>query len=400
MASKKLTKSSVDRANCPAERSELWVWDTELPGFGLRVLASGVKTYVLKYRTDGGRRGESRRVTIGKHGAYTPDTARAAAQEILSEALKGGDPARGVAADRAALLVSELWKRFELDRFPKLRPTTRREYLHKWRAHLEPEFGRKRAEDLNRSAVASWHARLADTPAAADGALRILSSLFAFGRDMSVVDHDPTDRVRPFRTLYRKEERFTLAELTAIRATVDTLPDKAHRLVILLLMHTGARSKEVRLAEWREFHFDGSAPYWRVPPEKSKGKQSQVKFLDPTISKELLAWRDSQADNAVTWVFPGKDPSTPRDELKHLVTRIIRNAGVAHGSAHTFRHTRATMIAEMGASAIDLKEAMGHSDIRTSMGYVHRISDDRQERIATELGRTLVGVNGLELSKP
>ena len=45
----KLTKRFIE--NLAAEGSrDLWVWDTELPGFGVRVKPSGVKAYVLQYR--------------------------------------------------------------------------------------------------------------------------------------------------------------------------------------------------------------------------------------------------------------------------------------------------------------------------------------------------------------
>jgi integrase len=391
MPIKRITKPAVDAATCPPGHAEFCIWDTELPGFGLRVLPSGVKSYVLKYRTDGGRRGASRRVTIGKHGAVTPEQARTAAQGLLGEKLRGGDPAQSVAANRAALLMFELWTRFEADRFPKLRETTRKEYRHKWVTHLEPEFGRYRAKDISRAAIAAWHARLGERPAAADGALRILSSLFSFANDIGILEKNPTERVRPFRSVYQKEERFTLEEMIAIKTATNALFDPAQRMIMLLLMHTGARSKEVRLAEWNEFSLEGATPHWRIPSGKSKGKQSQIKYLDPTITSELLTWRARPSALISNWLFAGKAENGPREEIRHMVTKIIRSAGILHGSAHTFRHTRATMIAELGASAIDLKEAMGHSDIRTSMGYVHRVSDGRQSKISAELSQALAG---------
>ena len=62
----KITKRLVD-ATRPEER-DVFVWDVELPGFGLR--DSGTKSYVLQYRNTEGR---SRRLTLGRHGPVTAD---------------------------------------------------------------------------------------------------------------------------------------------------------------------------------------------------------------------------------------------------------------------------------------------------------------------------------------
>src|SRR5262249_16243328 len=87
----RLTKRTVDAAQ-PKDR-EYFVWDGELLGFGLRVLPSGVKSYVAKYRLGPGRRAPVRRVTIGKHGKVTADAARERARKILADVVRGDDPA-------------------------------------------------------------------------------------------------------------------------------------------------------------------------------------------------------------------------------------------------------------------------------------------------------------------
>jgi hypothetical protein len=77
-------------------------WDSAVVGFGARRQRDAV-TYVLKYRTVGGRQ---RWHTIGRHGApWTPDTARDRALELLGEVVKGGDPAADKRSARHALTV-------------------------------------------------------------------------------------------------------------------------------------------------------------------------------------------------------------------------------------------------------------------------------------------------------
>jgi hypothetical protein len=83
----KLTKRSVEKLE--VEAKDYFVWDAELIGFGVRVMPSGRKSYLIQYRA-GGR---SRRRSIGQHGALTADQARAEAKRLLGDVAHGGNPA-------------------------------------------------------------------------------------------------------------------------------------------------------------------------------------------------------------------------------------------------------------------------------------------------------------------
>ena len=98
----KLTKRIVDAAD--VREKDYFIWDDELPGFGLRVFASGKRSYVIQYRL--GKR--SRRFTIGLHGVWTPERARQEAKVQLGRIAKGEDPAEEKQLDNRAITVKEL----------------------------------------------------------------------------------------------------------------------------------------------------------------------------------------------------------------------------------------------------------------------------------------------------
>ena len=97
------------RALAPKEK----IWDSVVLGFHARRQSSDAVAYMLTYRTAEGRR---RWLTIGRHGApWTPDTARAKAQELLGSVVSGPDPQMQRQTTLAAPNVSDLCDRYVVD---------------------------------------------------------------------------------------------------------------------------------------------------------------------------------------------------------------------------------------------------------------------------------------------
>lgn len=85
-----LTEDAV--ANAKPRHAEYTIWQEGLPGFGLRVRPSGIKSFILLYRL----RGENklRKLTLGRAGFLTLEGAKRMARECCYEARMGRDPVR------------------------------------------------------------------------------------------------------------------------------------------------------------------------------------------------------------------------------------------------------------------------------------------------------------------
>lgn len=118
----KIGKRLVD-ATAADPGGRRYVWDAEIKGFGLVVLPSGVKSYFFNYRAGDGR---ERRITIGKHGAWTPEAARTKAKALRNTVRDGGDPLAEKRERRQAPTVAELLHLYlASERFQSKAATTR-----------------------------------------------------------------------------------------------------------------------------------------------------------------------------------------------------------------------------------------------------------------------------------
>jgi hypothetical protein len=100
----KLTKRAAT-AIPPDPLRDVYIWDDEVVGFGLRVKPSGVRSFMIQYRNSSGI---SRRITLGKFGVLTVEQARKSAKEMLAAVTKGLDPAEQRLEERKTMTVRQL----------------------------------------------------------------------------------------------------------------------------------------------------------------------------------------------------------------------------------------------------------------------------------------------------
>ncbi|OQW74081.1 MAG: integrase [Proteobacteria bacterium ST_bin13] len=122
----------------------------------------------------------------------------------------------------------------------------------------------------------------------------------------------------------------------ALPAFISSLRRKPSfgRLALELLILTGTRSQEVRLATWAEFDLDGRL--WTIPADHMKrGKAHMVPLSDAALA--VLAKADALRLEGVDVVFPGATGKPMSDMTLLKVMRDMSEPFHVHGfrSAHT-----------------------------------------------------------------
>ena len=120
----RLTKRTLDGIS-PVNRPTI-IYDSELKGFGVRVMQSGSKAWIVEFRPNGGgRKVATKRMTLGQITTLNADEARKAARNILAAVRLGQDPARERTQNRETPIIREFVERYLTEEAePKLNPGT------------------------------------------------------------------------------------------------------------------------------------------------------------------------------------------------------------------------------------------------------------------------------------
>lgn len=176
----------------PTRRRE--VPDDKVPGLALRVTPSGAKTWTLRYRVEGGRRGRLRRLTLGGYPAVSLAMARKAATTAIGHvATTHTDPAAVKHAARVGETVDDLATEY-LARYAKRHKRSWREDARILNADVLPAWRSRKVKEITRREVRELVETIADrgAPVMANRTLALIRTMlnFAIARDGGATDDD------------------------------------------------------------------------------------------------------------------------------------------------------------------------------------------------------------------
>ena len=378
----RLTKQRVDAAlRKPPASGESYVWDREIPGFGLRIRPSGASAYVLLYRFAG----RSRRMTLGSGRVLTPDEARKLARQALAAVAAGRDPAaerKQARQKRPAVTFADVADRWLVEHAnTRLKPSSLARAQGLLDHHVLPALGRLRIEDLERAHVARLHHAMRKNPVSANRARALVSAICNFAERVGLrpVGTNPCRHVKPFPE--EKRRRFLSSEeLARLGDALDHLEregtgpcDRQAVAAIRLLLLTGARAGEILSLRWE--YVDLERGVLRLPTSKTGAKEIQ---LGPAARAVLTGLRE-QAE-AEGYVIPGRVAGEPLKGLHRIWKRLLRSAAVDETvRLHDLRRTAASAGASAGLALETVGQLLGHRQANTTKGYAYLFDEARRE---------------------
>lgn len=368
----KLTKRVIDALH--SEDKDYFVWDTQIAGFGIRILPSGAKTYQAQYR----KGGRTRRVSVGRHGKITVDEARKLAKEIMGQVAKGENPAEEISQHRKAPTVAALCERFfEAHVMERCKPSTQGEYRRAIDLFIVPAMGSFKVMDVERKDIAELHHKFRDKPYQANRTLGVLSKMFNLSEiwGLRPDGSNPCRHVPKYREVKRQRylSNAELQRLGQVLSDAERMGSETPFIIAAfrLLILTGCRLGEIQTLKWEYITPDGM----ELPDTKTGARRIPL----PTAARSVLSALPRFADNP--YIIAGKVTGRHATDFQHPWRRIREKAGLANVRIHDLRHTYASNAVSSGMPIQMVGRLLGHTQLQTTMRYAH-LADDPVRRAA------------------
>src|SRR6516164_5005877 len=270
----KLTQKTIAALTLAEGKTEAIIFDSDLPGFGIRIRAGGSRTWIYQYKIGN----QNRRVTLGSLAALTPAQARDTAAEMHAMVRLGRDPAgeKTEGRARAAETMIAVVQSYLTYQSGHLRPRSYRDLERHLLRYCKPLHGLQLAK-INRRAVAARNSDVASSSGAAT-ANRVrasLSALFAWAMRQGLLDANPVTGTNR----QPEQSRTRVLSDAELKIIWNALGSDDYSAIVRLLILTGQRRDEIGSLCWSEVTDDQIV----LPPQRTKNARGHRIPIVPAV---------------------------------------------------------------------------------------------------------------------
>lgn len=161
-----------------------------------------------------------------------------------------------------------------------------------------------------------------------------------------------------------------------IKALIESIKNIKHRTVVMLLYSTGMRLSEIAALKITDI----DSKNMRIKVVQGKGAKDRFTILSQSVLQELRAYY--LICKPAVYLFNGSSKGRPisHRSIQHLVRKSLVQAGLhdKNYTVHTIRHSFATHLIDNGTDLHTVKELLGHSNLQTTLRYLHFTSGRMQ----------------------
>ena len=385
----RLTKRAVDALEKP-KSGQSFLWDGELRGFGVRVVPSGLKTFVVQYRNP---EGKSRRIKIGRFGVKTVEEARELAKVKLGRVADGVDPAEEPEAGKDNMTVEALcdWYLTEAEagrilgrKNRPIKASTLAMDRSRIVTHIKPLLGKRMVGSLRIVDIEGMQSDIVagktaapergpgrggvarGGPGVAGRAVSTLQAILSHAARLDVIERHPSEGARRLAG-NKKQRRLSVSEIKKLGAALQYGERNGEHstglAVVKLLALTGFRISEGQKMQRAWLH--AGEGYVTFPDTKG---DAQIRAIGPAAAR-LAANQPEQEGSP--YLFPADVGDGAFTAGKACLERLCAMVGITGVTPHTLRHTFGSVAGDLGFSELTIAAMLGHAAQSVTQGYVH-----------------------------
>lgn len=312
-----------------------------------------------------------------------------------------------------------------------LKDNTFQNYKYMYEQFVRPDVGKSRITTLRKSDVKRFYNCLFDerglTISTIDGIHNILHQVLDLAVEDCYIRTNPSDKalkeLKQSRNLHtEKKKALTVAEQNLLTDFLKTNRTYNHwSPIVTVMLGTGLRVGEVTGLRWQDVDFEKgiisvnhtlvyynhaeNRCYFGINTPKTRAGCRTVPMID-SVREALMQEKDYQRLNGITsqavvdgytdFIFVNRNGNVQHQgTLNKALRRIMRDCNqevlekakgkkdvviLPRFSCHTLRHTFATRLCESQINVKVIQEALGHSDIRTTLDIYTDVTRDLQKR--------------------
>ncbi len=329
----KLTELSA--RNAPPTMKQYTLWDTSIPGFGLRVNPGGTKAWNVLV---GVRR---ERITIGRYPLISLAEARDAARHILlRRTLIRHTPQK--------IKFAEAFELFLKTHCARLKPRTKHGYETTIRRHFLKKFGHLDLGDIGD--VNTIIDTLLHKPTEANHAFQVIRCFFRWAVRRRYLQHSPCEGLQAPSRYVPRDRVLSDEELRTV--LIHARDGSTFGQIVQLCILTGQRRSEI--GALRGEYINRKACTITLPASVTKNRRQHT-FPYGELVAEIFVNLPHHG-----WLFPGRGTSDPFNSWSKSKYALDKMCALDRWVLHDLRRTFATGLAGLGMAPHVVEKLLNH----------------------------------------
>lgn len=218
--------------------------------------------------------------------------------------------------------------------------------------------------------------------------LSTLKSIFNFALNRGWVKSNPVSKVKK---IIIEEKKHLSFEPGQVKKILDNINNVNLKNIVLFALYTGCRLNEIINLQWCDINFnDKTISIQNKKNFKTKTGKNRIIPISDNLQTLINTLFTRNNDNKVLsminpndYIFqnPNRYKLT-KNYISNLFKTVLRRLDFEEKyHFHCLRHTYITSMIKAGVSINYVKELAGHSNIQTTMLYVHLVTNDLRDAV-------------------